>query len=184
MTDLVPTKVFFIKGKGVHREKLASFELALRDAGIAHFNIVEVSSILPPDCEIITSTKGLRMLRPGQIVYMVLSQNSSREAGRLISAAIGCAIPQDRGRYGYISEYHGFGVRASEAGEYAEDLAAEMLASTLGIPFDADASYDEKREAFRFGGRIVRTRHVVQTARCASNDKWTTVVAAAVFVME
>jgi arginine decarboxylase len=180
----LPRKVFFTRGVGVHKEKLNSFELALRDARIEKYNLVRVSSILPPECQIISRAKGLSYLKPGEIVYTVLSTNSSNEKGRIISAAIGCAIPQDRRLYGYISEVHEYGMTEKEAGEHAEDLAAEMLASTLGIPFDVDASYDEKREIFSIDGRIVKTQHIAQSAKCSSNDKWTTVIAAAVFVME
>jgi arginine decarboxylase len=180
----VPRKVFFTKGMGVHKEKLNSFELALRNAGIEKFNLVTVSSILPPHCTIISKQKGLEQMTPGQIVFAVMSQNSSNEPGRLMAASIGCAIPVDTNQYGYLSEHHSFGQNEKEAGEYAEDLAAEMLASTLGIPFDIDATYDEKKEIFKIDGRIVKTRNIVQSAICARNGQWTTVVAAAIFIME
>lgn len=177
-----PRYLFFTKGRGVHRENLNSFELALRDAKIQCYNLVRVSSILPPKCKIISRNRGIKMLQPGQIVYCVLAKNSSNEPGRLISAAIGCAIPQDKRLYGYISEHHTYGLTQDEVGDYVEDLAAEMLASTLGIKFDVDADYDEKREIFRMDGRIVKTKHIAQTARCDKSGKWTSVVAAAVFV--
>lgn len=180
----VPKKVFFTKGIGIHKEKLSSFELALRSAGIEKFNLVSVSSILPPGCSLISLQKGLEQLIPGQIVYTVMSQNSSNEPGRLIAASIGCAIPVDVNQYGYLSEHHSFGKNEKEAGEYAEDLAAEMLASTLGIPFDIDATYDEKKEIFKIDGRIVKTRNTVQSAICDRKGLWTTVLAAAIFIME
>ncbi len=178
----VPTKVFFTRGVGVHKEKLNSFELALRSAGIERYNLVAVSSILPPGCMIINRVKGLSMLRPGQITFTVMSKNSSNEPGRKMAAAIGCAIPVDERVYGYLSEHSSFGQHERDAGNYAEDIAAEMLATTLGIPFDVDSNYDEKREIFKIDGRIVRTRHVAQGATCDKNGRWTTVVAAAVFL--
>ncbi len=180
----VPKKVFFTKGIGVHKENLNSFELALRSAGIEKFNLVSVSSILPPGCTILSKQKGLEQLTPGQIVYAVMSQNSSDEPGRLMAASIGCAIPMDTNQYGYLSEHHSFGKNEKEAGEYAEDLAAEMLASTLGIPFDVDATYDEKKEIFKIDGRIVRTRNIVQSAVCDRTGLWTTVIAAAILVLD
>ncbi|RLF49915.1 MAG: arginine decarboxylase, pyruvoyl-dependent [Thermoplasmata archaeon] len=178
----VPRYVFFTRGVGVHREKLASFELALRDAKIEIYNLVSVSSILPPGCKIISRDRGVRMLSPGQIVYTVMSVNQSNEPERRIAAAIGCAIPADKRTHGYISEYHAYGMDEKDAAEHAEDLAAEMLASTLGIQFDMDASYDEKREIFRIDGRIVKTRSIARAARCDKKGRWTTVVAAAIFV--
>lgn len=179
----VPSKVFFTRGLGKHKEKLNSFELALRNASIERYNLVSVSSILPPACKIINRSKGLSELSPGQIVYAVMSKNSSNEPGRLIASAIGCAIPIDTRLYGYLSEHSSFGQREREAGEYAEDLAAEMLASTLGISFDIDSNYDEKREIFKIDGRIVRTRNISQAALCDKTGKWTTVIAAAVFIL-
>jgi len=183
LQNLIPREVFFTRGIGKHKEKLSSFELALRNAGIERYNLVSVSSILPPGCKIIGQKKGLSKLSPGQVVFTVISKNSSNEPGRLLAAAIGCAVPVDIRFYGYLSEHSSFGQREKEAGEYAEDLAAEMLASTLGIPFDIDSNYDEKREIFRIDGRIVKTNNIAQAAICDKHGKWTTVIAAAVFVL-
>ncbi len=180
---LIPTKLFLTKGVGRHKDKLQSFELALRNAGIQHCNLVNVSSIIPPNCEIISAKEGIKMLRPGQITFVVLSQNSTNEANRLISASVGLALPKDRSFYGYLSEYHSFGESAKKAGDYAEDLAATMLATTLGIEFDADKAWDEKKQVFRMSGKIVKTTSITQTAR-GKEGLWTTVIAAAVFIME
>ena len=177
---IVPTKVFFTKGIGVHREKLASFELALRKAGIEKFNLVNVSSIMPPGAKILTREKALKELRPGQILHCVISRAQSNEPNRLMSASIGVAIPADKQMYGYISEHHAFGQTERVAGEYAEDLAASMLASTLGIPFDPDQAYDERRDLFLMSRKIVRTRSITQSARADKRGWWTTVLAAAV----
>ncbi|MEE9474796.1 MAG: arginine decarboxylase, pyruvoyl-dependent [Candidatus Hydrothermarchaeaceae archaeon] len=179
---MVPKKLFFTKGVGKHEEKLASFEFALRNAGIEKFNLVKVSSILPPGCKIVSRKRGLRELETGQIVYCVLSQNSSNEPRRLLAASIGCAIPADRGNYGYLSEHHSFGEVEEKAGAYAEDLAASMLASTLGIMLDIDKSWDERKEVWKMSGKIVKTRNTTQSAMVPKDGKWTTVVAAAVFI--
>ncbi|MEO0206696.1 MAG: pyruvoyl-dependent arginine decarboxylase, partial [candidate division WOR-3 bacterium] len=69
---IIPKRLFLTKGVGKHKEKLASFEAALRDAGIAPFNIVRVSSILPPNCKIVSRTKGLQYLSPGEVVFCVM----------------------------------------------------------------------------------------------------------------
>lgn len=166
----------------MHRERLQSFELALRNAGIEKFNIVKVSSILPPNCKIVSKADGLKSLSPGEIVYCVLSQNSSNERNRLIAASIGVAIPKDKTQYGYLSEHHTFGETDDVAGDYAEDLAASMLASTLGIEFDEDVHYDEKKEIWKLSGKIVRTKNITKSAVVGKDGKWTTVIAAAVMV--
>lgn len=181
MNDYVPKKMFFTKGVGFHKEELHSFELALRDAGIEKCNLVMVSSIFPPGCKLISRERGLKLLEPGNITYCVMSRNCSNEPRRLIAATVGCAIPADKSAYGYISEHHAFGQTEKEAGDYAEDLAAAMLASTLGIDFDVDASWDEKEEIFKISGKIVKTRNMTQSA-IAKNGGYTSVVAAAVFL--
>ncbi|MEO0005422.1 MAG: arginine decarboxylase, pyruvoyl-dependent [candidate division WOR-3 bacterium] len=181
---ILPRYVFLTKGVGVHRERLASFEAALRDAGIAPFNLVRVSSIFPPYCRIISRTRGLNLLKPGQIIFAVMSDNATNEPHRLISASIGIAIPKDPSRYGYLSEYHSFGEREEKAGDYAEDLAAQMLATTLGVPFDPDLSYDKRKEIWKIAREIVRTQNITQSAIGNKNGLWTTVVAAAVLITD
>ena len=176
----VPTKVFLTKGIGRHKEKLTSFEMALRHAGIAHFNLVRVSSIFPPDCKLITREKGLDKLSPGEIVYTVMSRNSTNEPSRLIGVSVGVAIPKDRNRYGYLSEHHSFGQIKEKTADYAEDLAATMLATIVGVDFDPDLSWDQKKEIWKIDDKIVRTTNVTQTALGHKNGLWTTVVAAAI----
>lgn len=178
----VPTRAFLTKGVGKHQEKLTSFELALRNAGIAPFNLVRVSSIFPPQCKLISRKEGLKQLSPGQIVFAVISENATNEPHRLLAASIGLALPRDRNRYGYLSEHHGFGQTDDVAGDYAEDLAAYMLATILGVEFDPDSSYDEKREIWRISGEIVRTRHITQSAIGDREGLWTTVISAAVLL--
>ncbi|MFH0860698.1 MAG: arginine decarboxylase, pyruvoyl-dependent [Candidatus Altiarchaeota archaeon] len=184
MNSVVPKRVFFVKGVGIHKDRLGSFELALRDAGIEKCNLVYVSSIFPPGCEIITSKKGLEFLRPGQIVYCVMARSETNEPNRLVSAAIGLAVPNDKEQYGYLSEHHSFGDKAEIAGDYAEDLAATMLATTLGVPFDPDQAWDERKMMYKASGNIIRTSHTCQSAEGNKNGLWTTVIAAAVFILD
>ena len=174
-------KLFLTKGVGKHREKLASFEMALRHAGLATFNLVRVSSILPPGASIISREAALKNLTPGQILFAVISENATKEPHRLVAASIGIAKPKNPLNYGYLSEHSSYGERGGVAGDYAEDLAAQMLATTLGVPFDPDSSYDERRELWKISGKIVYSRNITQTAVGDKDGVWTTVVAAAVF---
>lgn len=181
---MIPSKVFFVKGVGIHKDRLGAFESALRNAGIEMFNLVMVSSIFPPHCKIVSRTDGLKHLNPGEIVFCVMSKNDTNEPGRLISAAIGLAVPNRRDRYGYISEHHAFGQKMEVAGEYAEDLAATMLATTIGIEFDSDKAWDERKQIYKASGHIIKTRNICQSAEGNKDGLWTTVLAAAVFVVE
>ncbi|MBI4544419.1 MAG: arginine decarboxylase, pyruvoyl-dependent, partial [Gemmatimonadetes bacterium] len=153
----VPSRVFLTKGLGVHREKLTSFEMALRDAQIARFNLARVSSIFPPHCQVVDREEGAGLLRPGQIVFSVLAEAATNEPSRRVAASIGLAIPNDPDHYGYISEHHAYGWLAQTAGDYAEDLAASMLATVLGIPFNPEEAWDVRREQWKLGGEIVET---------------------------
>jgi len=181
-TAHTPKRLFFTRGVGHHKEQLRSFELALRSAGIEKYNLVHVSSILPPHCEIISKQEGVNALSPGQIVFCVMARSSSNEPQRLIVSSIGCAIPKDRAQYGYLSEHHGYGQNEHEASDYAEDLAASMLASTLGIEFDDDLAWDEKEQLWKISGEIVRTTNCTQTA-IVQKKVHTTVVSAAILLL-
>ncbi|KPK46562.1 MAG: pyruvoyl-dependent arginine decarboxylase [Planctomycetes bacterium SM23_25] len=179
---MVPKYVFFTKGVGVHREKLASFEAALRNAGIEKFNVVRVSSIFPPGCKILSRRRGLERLWPGQIVFCVMAEAATNEPGRQMAASVGLAAPADGEQYGYLSEHHSFGQTDETAGDYAEDLAATMLATTLGLEFNPESAYDERKEIYRMSGKIVRSQNVTQSARCNKDGLWTTCIACAAFV--
>jgi arginine decarboxylase len=180
--DFMPKECFFTKGAGKHVHKLQSFETALRDAGVEKQNLVRVSSIYPSTCKIITLQEGLAKLKPGQITFVVLAEAATDEPNRLVGAGIGIAIPKNHA-YGYIAEHHGYGMTEKRTQDFVEDMAATMLATTLGIPFDADKAWDEREQEFKMSGEIVKTRAVVQTAEGDKDGLWTSVVAAAVFIL-
>jgi arginine decarboxylase len=180
--SMVPKNYFLTKGVGRNREHLASFEAALRDAGISRYNLVTVSSIIPPNCVKVTREQGVSMLKPGGIVFLVLARNSTNEDHRLIAASIGLALPSNPEEVGYLSEHHSFGETDEFAGDYSEDLAASMLATTMGIPFDINADWNEKEQVFKASGRIIRTANITQSA-VGDKGVWTSVLAAAVFIM-
>ncbi|MFA5176104.1 MAG: arginine decarboxylase, pyruvoyl-dependent [Candidatus Nanoarchaeia archaeon] len=180
----VPKYVFFTKGKGENKNRLSSFELALRDAGIEKCNLVYVSSILPPGCKIISKEEGIKRLISGEITYCVMARNETEEQNRLVSAAIGLAVPSERTeQYGYLSEHHAYGETDEKSGEYAEDIAATMLATTLGIPFDSETAWEDREKVYKASGKIFKTSHICQSAIGNKIERcWTTVIAAAVFL--
>lgn len=181
---ILAREIFLTKGVGRHRERLSSFELALRDAGIAHFNLVQVSSIFPPGCKLIARAAGLKQMTPGQVTFVVMSRNDTNEPSRLISATVGVAIPKDVTQVGYLTEHHDFGMTEKRAGDYSEDLAAAMLATSLGLEIDLDKSWDEKKEEWKISGKIYRTRSIAQSATGDKNGLWTSVVTCAVLVTD
>lgn len=164
ITKLIPRKVFFTSGVGTHPEYLESFEVALRDAGIEKFNLVTVSSILPPNCEIVSREEGLEELSPGEIVFCVMSRISSNEPGKMLSASVGCALPQKTNRHGYISEYHAYGETAQDVGDHTERLAKSMYSTWANeVP--------------------LRTLSFPRSFSVDEHGDWMTVISAAVFAI-
>ncbi len=178
----VPKAIFFTNGVGVHKDRLSSFELSLRHAGVEKANLVTVSSIFPPRCKEISRKEGEKLIRPGQIVHCVMARQDTNERNRLIAASIGLARPADKDMYGYLSEHHSYGETTKQAGDYAEDLAATMLATTLGVEFDADKAWREREQVFKVNKMILKTRNVSQSAEGDPNGRWSTVVALGVFI--
>ncbi|NLW83051.1 MAG: arginine decarboxylase, pyruvoyl-dependent [Phycisphaerae bacterium] len=183
MQSLVPKKVFLTRGVGRHRYQLKSFEEALRQAGVAQQNLVQVSSILPPHCTMVSRGEGLKQMTPGRISYCVMARTDTNEHGRLIASSVGIAVPKVRDNWGYISEVHGHGMNQQQAADMAEDLAADMLGTTLGLEVDPDKAWSQKEQVYKASGLIIRTSNITQTAR-GQKGLWTTVVAIAMFLLD
>lgn len=181
MSPMVPSRIFFTRGVGRGASMLQSFEEALRDAGIAQYNLSSISSIFPPKCEMVSKEEGISMLSDGQILFTVLARNSSDELNRMVSSAIGAAIPRDRNNWGYLSEHHSFGETEHVAGYFAEKLAAEMLASTMGL--QDELNWDEKKKEYVLEDKILTTKNICSTAVVLKTGEWTTTVAAAVLIV-
>ncbi len=178
----IPKSVFLTRGVGIHRQRLSAFEYALRDADIEQQNLVTVSSILPANCALISRKAGLPLLSPGEITFCVMARAETDEAGRHIAAGIGLARPKNPAHYGYISEHHCFGMTEIETADYVEDLAATMLASTLGVEFDSDAAWDERKRVYQMSDLIVDSLSITAATEGARGGDWTCAVPAAVFL--
>ncbi|MDZ7689505.1 MAG: pyruvoyl-dependent arginine decarboxylase [Halobacteriales archaeon] len=160
----VPSEVFLVSGVGRHAVPVASFERALRDAGVEPYNIVPVSSILPPDADFVEPHEGVERLSPGQVVHAVLGRDTTDE-GRA-TAAVGVARA-DEG-HGYFVERSG----VSDAGgacNGAERDSAETLAREMVETSDAT-------------GEVVDSFAVEAKASVEEDDRYVTAVVAAVFV--
>lgn len=184
MITLVPNRMFFTSGVGYHRDHLQSFELALRDAGIEKCNIVTVSSIFPPDCTLISKEQGIKELMAGQITFTVMARKSTNEPSRLVSAAIGLAQPKNSKQYGYISEHTAYGEETRQSVDFAEDLAATMLASTLGIELNPDVAWDERKQLYEVDKKQFVSQSIGLAVEGHKDHLWTTVVASAVFLFD
>jgi len=179
---MVAKRIVFKTGFGYHRSKLGSFEMALRDVGIEKQNLVMVSSIFPPGCEFSVDGAEFNALKPGDITYCVMARENTNEPGRIVSASIGVAIPLDNCKYGYLSEVHGFGKTEDAIGNEAEDIAVELLASTLGLEIDLDKSWMERKEQWMIDGKIYKSESF-PIAKVGADEQWLTVLSVAVFIL-
>ena len=178
----LPKRVFLTSGAGVHKDRLTSFEFALRAAGVEKCNLVLVSSILPPNCEILDKEEGLKCLQPGQIAFSAMDQLQTDEGGRMIAAAVGMAVPNDRSIHGYLSEHHAYGQNEETAGKFAEDLTATMLASYFGLPvFESELPEPARSKQYQRCQEKFTTTHIAAVTK-GKKGLWTTVFAGAVFI--
>ncbi len=188
--NLVPKCFFLTRGKGTAKDKLHSFELALRDAGISPYNLVKVSSIIPPGCRQISKEEGLKKLSPGGIVFCVLSENFTNEKSRIIGSSVGIALPADPLQVGYISEHHSTGESEIECGIHAEYLAAIMLITLMGKDVEHHEIFERRRKKkdhykLEVGHlqEVEKTMHICQVMDGCDNSRWCSTVAAAVLVL-
>lgn len=180
---MIPKKLFLTKGHGAHLHRLQSFELALRNAGIASCNLVNVSSIVPPHCELINRNEGISLLKQGEITYCVLSQDQTKEP-RTIGASVGVAIPDANNEYGYIAEYHEPKESESQLKNIVEELAILMLATTKGVILSqtgGSKTLSDQEIVEKFKNKM-KTESVAEYIYHTDPTCWSTVVAVAVFI--
>lgn len=178
----VPKAVFLTKGVGIHSERLNSFEEALRDARISSLNLVTVSSIVPPHCQLLNIEEGLKLLSPGQLTFSVISRCDCNEEGRLMAAAVAILLPENPDDYGYISEFHAHGMEAEEVEDWVCDQAAELYASAKGLKINWKRAWSPEYEKYTLEERSFSPKYVVSMAR-GKKGKWVTTVGAAVFIL-
>jgi arginine decarboxylase len=112
-----------------------------------------------------------------------MARSATNEPNRLIAASIGLARPVDDMQYGYLSEHHSTGETAQKAGDYAEDMAMEMLATVIGLPDYTTLAWDQREEQWRLSGKIYKTQNFTQSAQGHKDGLWTTVLSAAVLIL-
>ncbi len=96
-----PNVYCLVKGVGESRMPLNAFDMALLDAGVGDTNLVRMSSIVPPSCEMVDEV----ILPPGGLIPIAYASYESRNPGETISASIAVGIPEDPTLPGVIMEY-------------------------------------------------------------------------------
>lgn len=94
------TRFCLVAGSGTDDYMISSFDSALLDAGVGNYNLVRVSSILPPNC---TQEKEIS-LADGSVLFTAYATLTT-QTKELIASAIAVAIPSDIRQHGVIMEY-------------------------------------------------------------------------------
>jgi arginine decarboxylase len=102
-----PTHYFVASGASDGYTPLNAFDGALLRAGIGNTNIVKMSSIVPPHCQLVAPIP----LPPGALVPTAYASITSDVPGEVISAGVAIALPEDENQNGLIMEYSAKGER-------------------------------------------------------------------------
>ncbi|MFL5560997.1 MAG: pyruvoyl-dependent arginine decarboxylase [Gemmatimonadaceae bacterium] len=164
----VPSRVFFVSGVGVHAQERVAFQHAMRAAGVADSNLVKVSSVIAPGCQIIPAAEGRSLLRPGNIVHAVVGTAKTDEPHQRVTTALAWAKPARRGVPGYIAEIEEDMAKGKSEKSAMEQVAAEVLeilAMRLRVKVDAERLWSRRGRSrtVRMGGTDVQVG-----ALCAS----------------
>ena len=156
----------------------------LRDAGIAGTNLVLISSIFPPQAKLISRKEGLKKIKRLDKFYLQFIQKIKQMNHIEYVLHLWVLLNQKTSLdMDIFLNTNLLDKMKLQAGDYAEDIAAQMLASSLGIPFDADKAWNEKRQQWSISGEIYKTHNITQTTKGDKDGKWTTVFAAAVLLL-
>jgi len=113
---------FLTKGFGIADTYLLSFDRALRRAKIENYNLVKISSILPPGVK----RKNKISLPYSSILHIAYASLISNKKGEVISAVCGIAIPQNPEQIGMIMEWSDFERREKGIAEVKKMLESAM----------------------------------------------------------
>lgn len=104
--------IFITSGIGHGVTPLSAFDSALKDAGVHNYNLIILSSIIPPNSIVHLNKYTALQDEYGHRLYVVKAEMRSREVGKYIGAALGWYQLED-GR-GIFVEYEG--IDETEAG--------------------------------------------------------------------
>ncbi len=95
------------KGTGEGDTKIAAFDAALFDGNIANYNLLRLSSIIPPDSEIVLEKPNVNPQEFGNKLYVVYASEIQNEIGKEAWAGIGWVLAQDGSSKGLFTEHEG-----------------------------------------------------------------------------
>jgi arginine decarboxylase len=182
---LKPTRLFLTTGLGIHERDIQANDRALVDAGIGNFNRDRVSSIVPPNCKVVSREEGVKMLPgEGEILFAVVPLVTSNVPGTKVVSAMGLAVPEDGGT-GTIAEVDDEGPEAADAeaaARKAVEMAMGMFAFRIGSDFDPVKEFRPGKQVYQIGNRMVRVHSAGKGATVGPAGKYTSVVASVVYL--
>lgn len=178
--DRVPKKYFLTKGSGTGQTPLLSFEAALKDADIAAYNLVKVSSIIPPNCQEINIKKGKKYLSRGEIVYTVLSEHITNQSAKSISCALGIARPLDNSLHGYVYEHSDEDKPEETIGKFAEQCAISMVANASGLNIQNIERVHNNKDIQKI---LSQSKYISIEEQANTDTNFLTVIAALIFIL-
>ncbi len=124
-----PIKGFWVvAGVGTGSTPLGAFDAALLAAGVGNYNLVRMSSILPPGTQEVNGCA----LPEGSLIPVAYGSTVQATRGERVTAAIAVAVPENPARIGVIMEYAGE-LSEEEARALVRAMAEEAMARR-GIP--------------------------------------------------
>ena len=126
-------KIYLTKSTGDGPTTLAAFDKALFEAGIANYNILRLSSVIPPGAEIIRPADGDMPIHGewGDRLYVVMAEYRTAEVGVEAWAGIGWVVEKETGK-GLFVEHEG-----TSRDKVTRDIqhSLEALMETRGVDF-------------------------------------------------
>lgn len=121
------------KSVGTGPTKLAAFDSALNSAGVANYNLIRLSSVIPPRTDIVQADKPLDNLPGawGDRLYVVMAEIRVDKPNEQAWAGIGWVQDADT-RQGLFVEHEGY-----SEGEVRSDIEQSLTAlmATRGIDY-------------------------------------------------
>lgn len=131
--------IYLTTGQGTGKTQLSAFDSALQDAGVYNYNLITLSSVIPPNTTVIQQKYVTPEKDYGHRLYVVKAEHRSQETGKYIGAAIGWyQLPDGRGVF---VEHEAEG---SDKNTVERTLKQDVLASLSDLCIHRNYPPDEK----------------------------------------
>jgi arginine decarboxylase len=187
----VPRRVFFTSGVGRHEQERVATQHAMAAAGVPRVNLVKISSVIAPRCQIISRQQGIRLLRSGSIVFAVIAQGMTKEPHQRVTPAIAWSKPEDENETGFIAEVeeqNANGLSEKAAEDRVGEEALILQAAHFGVKVNAERAWAGRgrSRSVRLGGKRVRVgslcASIVGAEAEEGEEQYSTAVVLAVFL--